>query len=134
MVLADYDPVYRIWAEAEGMCLGEDDSRGRIRLYLGRNPGLCFVATSGKGIVGTVLCGHDGRRGILRHLAVVPGFRKQGVGRALTARCLAALSRSGIRRCNLYVEDNNPAGIRFWEHLGFRQIKDDYRTFQIRLP
>ena len=74
----------------------DDDSREGIRMYLARNRGLCFVATVDSVIVGTVLCGHDGRRGILRHLAVKPRFRNRGIGRALTERSLAALSRTGV--------------------------------------
>jgi GNAT superfamily N-acetyltransferase len=88
------------------------------------------VAVVENGIVGTVLCGHDGRRGILRHLAVKPAFRKKGIARALVKKSLDALGGQGIRKCNLYVEDYNPAGLQFWEHLGWRRLKDDYRTLQ----
>src|SRR5215471_7566390 len=70
MTSEDYDQAYRLWTECKGLCIGDDDARDRIELYLRRNPGLCFVALSEGDLVGTILCGHDGRRGILRHLAV----------------------------------------------------------------
>jgi ribosomal protein S18 acetylase RimI-like enzyme len=130
MRLSDYDAVHRIWRTSEGMCLGDDDSRPRIRLYLARNRGLCFVATCGDRIVGTVLCGHDGRRGILRHLAVLPKFRRRGIGKALADKCLLALAREGIRKCNLFVMDNNSTGLRYWERRGYALLDDDYRTLQ----
>jgi ribosomal protein S18 acetylase RimI-like enzyme len=130
MALADHRDVHRIWRDAEGICVVEDDSRRGIKLYLSRNPGLCFVATVGPEIVGTVLCGHDGRRGILRHLAVKLPFRNRGIGRALTSRCLGALSRAGIRKCNLFVMDDNPSGLLFWKNLGFKVHRDEYRTLQ----
>ena len=131
MTLADYATVHRLWQEAEGLSLGEDDQRIGIKLYLARNRGLCFVATSKDAIIGTVLCGHDGRRGILRHLVVDPEFRKRGIGRALVQECVAALAKQGIRKCNTFVMDDNVSGLRFWKRIGYRVFKYDYRTLQI---
>jgi ribosomal protein S18 acetylase RimI-like enzyme len=78
------------------------------------------------------LCGHEGRRGILRHLAVRPDYRNRGVGRALVNACLAAMHAEGIAACNVFVMDDNPAGMRFWEHIGFYRLHDNYRTLQWR--
>lgn len=47
MTLADYNEVHLLWTQTEGLCLGDDDNRDGIKLYLDRNQGLCFVATSG---------------------------------------------------------------------------------------
>jgi ribosomal protein S18 acetylase RimI-like enzyme len=130
MKIADHGEVHRIWRGSEGMCLVDEDSRKGIARYLSRNRGLCFVATVDGRIVGTVLCGHDGRRGILRHLAVKAEFRNRGIGRALADRCLRALAVQGIGKCNLFVMKDNPSGQRFWEHLGYRLLDDDYWTLQ----
>lgn len=130
MTMDDYEEVHRLWTLAEGLSVEEDDERDRIALYLQRNRGLCFVATCGNQMAGTVLCGHDGRRGILRHLAVHPAFRGRGIGRSLVDRCLAALDSQGIRRCNLFVLDSNVSGRRFWEHLGWRCLEYDFRMYQ----
>lgn len=132
MTLADHADVHRIWRNSDGICVVAEDSRAGIGLYLARNRGLCFVATVEGAIVGTVLCGHDGRRGILRHLAVTPAFRKHGIGSALAARCLRALSRQGIGKCNIFVMDGNTSGMRFWRRLGYRLLANEYRTLQIR--
>ena len=131
MKLADYAAVYRLWRATKGMALVEDDSRAGIKLYLARNPGLCFVATVNAKIVGTVICGHDGRRGILRHLAVRPKFRKRGIGRTLVQKCLDGLATQGIRKCNIFVMDYNKAGLRWWKNLGGVQHKYVWRTVQI---
>jgi ribosomal protein S18 acetylase RimI-like enzyme len=130
MALADHGAAIGIWRKTEGLCVVAEDSRACIRTYLARNRGLCFVATSGGRVVGTVLCGHDGRRATLRHLAVAPEFRKMGLGRALVVRCLRLLARQGIRKCNLYVMDGNAEGMRFWRRLGFRLLPDEWRTLQ----
>lgn len=131
MTLGDYSKVHRLWKQTEGMCLTADDNKEGIALYLKRNRGLCFVACRGKDLIGTVLCGHDGRRGILRHLAVRKAYRKSGIGLHLVKKCLTALSDEGIKKCNIYVMDYNVPGLNFWEHIGFHRIADDFRTLQI---
>jgi ribosomal protein S18 acetylase RimI-like enzyme len=131
MTLDDYSDVCRLWEQTEGMSLEEDDSREAIAIYLRRNQGLCFVACVDGKIVGTVLCGHEGRRGILRHLAVTSDFRKKGVARALVNKCLAALAEQGVRKCNIFVLDENVEGLRFWDRMGWYRLPDNYRTLQI---
>jgi ribosomal protein S18 acetylase RimI-like enzyme len=130
MSLDDYERVYHLWSTSEGMSLDEDDSRDGIASYLRRNPGLCFVALDGKEIVGAVLCGHEGRRGILRHLAVSPDYRKKGIATSLIRACFGALSADGIKKCNIFVMDDNGAGLKFWEYIGFYRLDDNYRTLQ----
>jgi ribosomal protein S18 acetylase RimI-like enzyme len=78
-----------------------------------------------------VLFGHEGRRGILRHLAVKRKSRDQGIARALVNKCLSSLANQGIKKCNTFVLDKNVWGRRFWEHLGWYVIEDNYRTMQI---
>ncbi|MCX7015269.1 MAG: GNAT family N-acetyltransferase [Candidatus Sumerlaeota bacterium] len=115
-----YDRVAELWRRSEGIGLDDDvDSREGILRYLDRNPGMSFVAEEGARIVGAVLCGHDGRRGYLHHLAVDPAYRRGGLGRALVERCLAALREAGISRCNIFVFDDNEEGLAFWERTGW---------------
>ncbi|HTQ30109.1 MAG TPA: GNAT family N-acetyltransferase [Opitutaceae bacterium] len=130
-LISDYGEVYRLWSQTEGLCMGDDDERDRIELYLRRNPGLCYVSVIQNRVVGTVLCGHDGRRAILRHLAVDPTYRNQGMGRALVDKVIASLRGQGIRKCNLYVQDDNASGLRFWEQVGAQRLHENWRTLQI---
>src|SRR5689334_22440590 len=96
MSIDDFDEVLHRWQATEGMSLMESDSRDAIAQYLARNPDLSLVARKGKELVGTVLCGHDGRRGYLYHLAVARAHRKSGLGKTLVERCLARLEELGI--------------------------------------
>lgn len=130
MTLDDYEDVYRLWQRTEGMSLGPEDDREGIVIYLRRNPDLCFVAVHEQAIIGVVLCGHEGRRGILRHLAVDPACRRQGIATALIQHCLDGLLAQGISKCNIFVLDENPGGLAFWERRGFYYLNDDYRTLQ----
>ena len=99
----------------------EVDYKDAIDHCLDHNPGLSFVARDDKKLVGAVLCGHDGRRGYIDHLAVRKSHRRQGIGSALVTRCVYNLMRIGIRKWHLFVlEDNQPA-IAFWKELGWAQ-------------
>ncbi len=120
MIIEDYDQVAALWESTAGVGLDEgDDERAGIDSYLERNPGLSFTATADGKIIGAVLCGHDGRRGYLHHLAVNPAYRGNGIGRNLVDNCLSALKQIGIRKCNIMVFDDNDTGLGFWRNTGW---------------
>lgn len=108
-----------LWKNTPGMGLSESDNYEYIRCYLERNPGLSFVVMDGVRLIGTVLCGHDGRRGFIYHLTIAPEYRGRGLGRELVSRCLAGLRQAGIERCSLCVFKTNIEGIQFWEKMQF---------------
>ena len=116
----DYGDVVALWRRTEGMHLRDADSREGIERFLARNPGLSLIArASDATLLGVVLVGHDGRRGLLHHLAVASEARRRGVGRALALRAIDALEREGIRKTMLFVKVENAGGRAFWESLGF---------------
>jgi putative acetyltransferase len=119
--LDDYDDAYALWKATEGLGLSEADSRVNIASFLARNPGSSFVAVAGGALVGAVLCGSDGRRGYLHHLAVSPAHRRAGTGTALVDRCLAALGSQGLRKCHIFVIAANEEGKRFWSRVGWEE-------------
>jgi ribosomal protein S18 acetylase RimI-like enzyme len=119
MTIDDYDPVLALWQTAAGVGLSEADSRDNIAAFLERNPGLSFVAFDEEQLIGVILCGHDGRRGYIHHLAVSPSHRRQGVGQALVARSLAALERAGIGKCHIFVFRENEVALAFWQSAGW---------------
>ncbi len=124
MTTQDYDVVIALWQSAEGVGLSGADAREPIARYLERNPGLSFTAWDGDDLVGAVLCGHDGRRGYVHHLTVRESHRRQGIGKALVTRCLAALKAEGIDKCHLFVFADNANAIGFWKGVGWMQRVD----------
>jgi ribosomal protein S18 acetylase RimI-like enzyme len=119
MTPADCPAVLDLWRTSEGLGLGASDTNEQVAAYLARNPSLSLVALDGSEIVGALLCGHDGRRGFLHHLAVSRAFRRKGIGRALVERAVEGLRREGILRSHILVYGNNIAATAFWERLGW---------------
>jgi ribosomal protein S18 acetylase RimI-like enzyme len=115
----DLPAVLDLWRASEGIVLGQSDTSQQVAAFLSRNPGLSQVAVEEGALIGAVLCGHDGRRGFLHHLAVARSHRHRGIGRALVERCVAGLAREGIRRCHLLVLEENRAARGFWERIGW---------------
>jgi ribosomal protein S18 acetylase RimI-like enzyme len=130
MTPRDYAAVTKLWRATPGIGLHDvEDSRAGISAFLRRNPRMSFVAFDGAQLVGAILCGHDGRRGALHHLAVVQTHRKRGIGAVLVARCLAALARQQIQKCNIFVYRDNISGQAFWLHTGWK-TRDDLALLQ----
>jgi ribosomal protein S18 acetylase RimI-like enzyme len=119
MELHDLEEALVLWGAAEGVVMRGADSPPAIARYLARNPGLSLVAHEESRLVGAGLCGHDGRRGFLHHLAVVASHRRRGIGGALVDRCSAALLAEGIAKCHLMVHAENAEGRAFWERRGW---------------
>ncbi len=121
----DIPEVIRFWRDMEGIGLSESDSVLALTSYLQRNPELSFVVRNEhQKIIGAVLCGHDGRRGYLHHLAVARNYRKMGIGRALVEKCLSSLQALNILKCNIFLFSENSAGESFWREMGWRERRD----------
>jgi N-acetylglutamate synthase len=118
----DYEEVLRLWQRVEGLEVAEGDDREGVAQFLARNPGLSRVALDRSAVVGVVMCGHDGRRGYIYHLAVDPAYRRYGVGRCLVKECLEGLGRAGVARAIILVADYNLAGVEFWRRAGWEDI------------
>jgi len=121
---ADYAAARSLWQETPGVGLSEADERKPIAQYLSRNPGLSFVAYEGESLVGTILCGHDGRRGLIHHLVTAKKFRRRGLGRQLLRAGLQALGAQGINKCHLLVFQSNTEGLAFWRAVAAIERKE----------
>lgn len=122
LLISDYDEVLGLWQNCPGICLHSDvDSKHWISIYLQRNPGLSFVALKNRKIIGAVLCGHDGRRGYINHLAVAENWRCRGIGTALVERVIDRLSCIGIRKCNGLMLADNAIALEFYRKNGWAE-------------
>ena len=132
MSIEDYEQAYALWEKTEGIGLSDADKKENIQMYLDRNPELSFVALSKDKIIGTVLSGHDGRRGFIHHLVVDMDRQRQGIGEKLVKKCLETLKQKNIQKCHIFVYRDNVSGKDFWKHIGWKLRKDlDILSFDI---
>ena len=119
----DYDAVFALWASAgPGIQLRTSDEFSEIARKLTRDPDLFIVAHSGKRLVGAVMGGWDGRRGYVYHLAVARPARGRGLGDALMVELERRFALKGCLRMNLFVADQAPEAVGFYERLGWSRL------------
>jgi N-acetylglutamate synthase len=121
MTIEDYEMSIALWNQTEGIVLNEADSKVAIAYYLNRNPDMSFVCVDDEKIIGTILCGHDGRRGYMYHVVVDPEYRGKSIAKKLVSCSLDKLKLAGITKCHLMVIENNEIGNRFWTQSGWQR-------------
>lgn len=124
MVIDDYEDVLHLMQKTPGITVRDADSREATERYLLRNPGLSFVATDNKKIIGCVMCGHDGRRGYLQHLIVANNYRNKGIGSTLIKKCLSKLEELGIFKTHIDILVDNSIANQYWSNRGWVKRTD----------
>lgn len=116
----DYDDVRALWMTIRGFGIRAiDDSREDIERFILRNPTTSVVAKDGGRIVGSILCGSDGRQGALYHVCVAQEYRRRGIGTQMVAFCMHQLRYMGVNKVSLIAFTTNEAGNAFWNKIGW---------------
>lgn len=119
----DYEPVIDLWKHAgPGIHVRRSDTPKEILKKVQRDPDLFLVAEADGKLIGSVLGGFDGRRGLVYHLAVDESHRKQGLGQALMVELESRLRAKGCIRCYLLVTKDNESAIRFYQASGWEKM------------
>ncbi len=125
MTIEDYEQVYALWMTIKGFAIRSmDDSYGGVERFLRRNPSTSVVAVENGNIVGSILCGHDGRRGCLYHVCVHRDYRMRGIGKAMVVHAMNALKEEEISRVSLIAFTKNDMGNAFWNRIGWTRRPD----------
>ena len=125
----DYNQVFDLWQSIEkGVHVGRSDTLAEIRKKLERDPDLFLVAESAGRIIGSVIGGFDGRRGMIYHLAVASTFRGQGVGSRLMDEVESRLRTKGCLKCYLLVTVDNFEVEDYYLQRGWQKM-DQVRIF-----
>lgn len=121
----DYDSVLNLWKGIEkGVHIGRSDTLTEIEKKVARDPDLFLVAESDGSIIGSVLGGFDGRRGLIYHLAVDASFRGNGIGSGLMDEVESRLRSKGCLKCYLLVTlDNSEVG-HYYQRHGWQNMRD----------
>lgn len=118
--LDDYDAAIALWAQyPDELGIGRSDTREEIAKKVGRDPDLFVVAEEEGKLIGTVIGGYDGRRGLIYHLAVDHAYRGHGLGRSLMNEVERRLIAKGCIRAMLIVKPTNAQVIEFYQSFGW---------------
>ena len=119
----DYQQVHDLWASMEkGVRLSRSDTPAEIEKKLARDPDLFLVAETKSRIIGSVIGGYDGRRGMIYHLAVIDAFRNRGIGTRLMAEVEARLRQKGCLKTYLLVAEDNHEVASFYQSCGWKRM------------
>ncbi|HEX9332380.1 MAG TPA: GNAT family N-acetyltransferase [Anaerolineales bacterium] len=119
----DYEQVYKLWKSIEkGVHVGRSDTLAEIKKKIARDPDLFLVAESDGNIIGSVIGGFDGRRGLIYHLAVAAAFRGKGIGSCLMDEVESRLRGKGCLKCYLLVTNDNTEVGAYYQHHGWQHM------------
>ena len=125
MTEGDYDEVRALWMTIRGFGIRAlDDTREDIQRFIRRNPTTSVVARMDGRIVGSILCGSDGRQGALYHVCVAREYRRRGIGTHMVGYCMHQLRLMGINKVSLIAFASNDAGNAFWKQIGWTRKSD----------
>lgn len=125
MTIEDFDQVHALWMTIKGFGIRSiDDSKEGVERFLKRNPTTSVVAEIDSKIVGSILCGHDGRRGCLYHVCVDEKYRRHGIGKAMVVYAMQALKKEKINKVSLIAFTVNDIGNAFWNTIEWTERKD----------
>lgn len=121
----DYDDVRALWMTIRGFGIRAlDDSREDVQRFIRRNPTTSVVARMDGRIVGSILCGSDGRQGALYHVCVAREYRRRGIGTHMVGYCMHQLRLMGINKVSLIAFASNDVGNAFWKQIGWTRKSD----------
>lgn len=108
-----------------GVRFGRSDVPAEIEKKLARDPDLFLVAESDGELVGTVIGGFDGRRGMVYHLAVAHAHRRRGVAEALMCEIEKRLVAKGCIRAFLIAHADNVEARALYEKQDWVLLAND---------
>ena len=121
---SDYEQVIELWQSIErGIHLGRSDTFTEIEKKISRDPDLFLVAEFDGRIIGAVMGGFDGRRGLIYHLAVASAFRGRGIGSDLMQGVESRLRAKGCLKCYLMVTLDNMEVINYYAQHGWQHME-----------
>ena len=125
MTEKDYEEAHDLWMTIHGFGIRSiDDSKEGVGRFLKRNPNISAVAEVEGKVVGTILCGHDGRTGSFYHVCVHEDYRRCGIGKAMAIFCMRALQEEHVNKVSLIAFRENELGNKFWHEEGWNMRQD----------
>ena len=119
----DREQVIQLW-EICKLTRSWNDPKKDLDRKKGIGENLFIVLEHENKIIGTVMGGYDGHRGIMNYLAVNPNFGGNGYGKMLVEAIENKLKKLGCPKVNLLVRTDNIEVINFYEGIKYRKQDD----------
>ncbi|MCG3218023.1 MAG: GNAT family N-acetyltransferase [Candidatus Heimdallarchaeota archaeon] len=119
---SDYSEVFKLWKEV-GIFISYSDKEEEVNKILIANPKTFLVGTIEGKVIGTVIGGYDGRRGLIHHLAVLLNEQGKGYGKKLMLEVEKRFAEMGVVKSHLLIDSDNRKVIDFYIRLGW-ELRD----------
>jgi ribosomal protein S18 acetylase RimI-like enzyme len=116
---ADVDAVLEVWAAARSAAASTPDDVAGVERLIEDGDGALLVAEADGRVVGAIVAGWDGWRGNMYRLAVLPAFRRRGIGRRLVEAGHESLRAKGARRVTALVASDEDEAMALWGATGY---------------
>lgn len=124
--IKDYDELIELWQKVKLLSYRPygRDRRDNIKNQLKQKYSIFLVAEIKGRIIGSIFGTHDGRRGWINRLAVLPDYQRQGIGARLVKAVEKQLTQQGIDIVASLIEDENQVSMKVFERLGYKKHND----------
>lgn len=104
----DIDQVLKLWNDIFGSSFLESTvTKEELITYIKKNPEASSVACTESGkVIGALLCGNDGVRGFIYHIAIYNEYRVNEIEKKLLERSLSKLKEVGINTGFIFTQNN----------------------------
>ena len=122
---SEYNSLVDIWEKSSLPYKPEGrDSEDNIKRQLRLNNNRFFVAEIEKELVGAIIASHNGRKGWVNRLAVLPKFRGKGIATSLMKKSEEFFLSNNIKIFASLIEDWNENSMRFYIDKEYIKHKD----------
>ena len=104
----------------EAVCFGDRQFGRDFVTWILQSPDAATVVEDRDGIVGSVMVAFDGEETRVLSVAVLPDWRRGGIGRALLQAAERLARGRGCRTIRLEVGVKNAGAIEFYERFGYK--------------
>jgi ribosomal protein S18 acetylase RimI-like enzyme len=124
LALDDYDGFMAVWRRAGLHSVrpaGRDSRQAFARQLASGTHTMIGLEHSGE-LIGVVLATHDGRKGWINRLAVLPQHRGRGFAARLVAEAERELRSQGMTVIGVLIEPGNDASLALFTKLGYVEL------------
>ena len=121
----DYDRIVKVWEKA-GLPFrpAGRDSKNNLTIQLRSNRVIILGAIDENELIGVVMVTHDGRKGWINRLAVIPEYQHKGIASTLIEESEALLRKRGYEVYCVLIEKDRDTSEQLFSKFGYKEEKE----------